>query len=1383
MAQSYRTLSSTAVLPAQTGNSGTYLTTNGITTSWGTVAAAVPKITSIPITDSSYTVLDDTAVSTAGGYIKIIGTGFTAGSQVLIGTVLATSVTFISSTELRAQVPATGAGTYVVYVVATDGAVAIRVNGITFSTTPTWTTSSSLGTYSATISIQLAAASDTTITYSLASGSTLPTGLSLSSSGLLSGTVTGVSADVTYNFTITATDLELQDSPRTFSITLTVKDPYFPAVPLLLKTAASSTASTVVTDFSTNAFTVTRTGTPSTGWTSPYQTDGYWGNYFTGSSTGAYLTTPTNTAFQLTTSNFTIEFWAFFIDSSASSACVCRTDTGGSGYNGMLVGYNDGTNILWYATTDGAAWNIINGGVICTVASVKNKWAHFAFVRNGSTFTAYVNGVQTYTTTSSASIYQAANGFRIGTANNSSDTTNFGGYISNFRYVKGVAVYTGAFTTPTGPLAATQSAGTNISAITGTATSLLTCQSNRFIDNSTANSGVGFAITVAGTPRVTPDWYPSTFTAPAASPGAGYFNGTTDYLTVASNTAFAFGASDYTVECWMYTTAATRQVLFASGGTGTNNFYLSFEPTFIGVGTQAVYVLQGTTTVSSNIWYHVAASRASGTLKLFLNGVQVASGADGTNWIQGGLTAVGNNSQGSQYFSGYISNLRIVKGTAVYTGAFAPPTGFLTQTGGTYSSTTNVNTSITATNTSLLVNLGDSNYTSSINTATNNTFIDSGPYAYPITRVGTTTQGSFTPYWPNGYWSNYFGDLSANNLTVSSPASNFLFAGDFTIEAWYWASSGGDASVFVQFSSPNYFAFNINPTAGNFSIYLNSGSPTISPTATIPLSQWNHIALVRSGSGSGNVKVYLNGNALATTATNTSTLGYSSTSYTRIGGGQTQAGVYISNFRVVKGTAVYTGNFTPPTGPLAATQSAGTNISAITGTATSLLTCQSNRFIDNSSNALALALTGTVSTVAFQPFSPPAPYTTAAYGGSIYNSVKTDGLSATSVASLTTFTGDFTIDCWVYPTDTSVSSWGIIDTRTSGQTAAAWVWYLVSYSAGWNLQFFNGSYNNFTTKIQANCWTHVVLQRNGTTLRAFINGVVDATTFTISGTITGGSSTLSINNIKDSSLAGTGNVGYTSNLRFVNGTAVYATTGFTPPTAPVTAIANTSLLLNYTNSGIYDASAQNNATTAGSAQASTTIVKWSPTSMKFNGTTDYLSFPVLPTYSLGTGDFTLEGWFYFNAFNTAGGGDHWLVSLGQGYSAGGPYHAWALRYNGSAYGNAILALTSYNGTDYSSQFSFSSANYLVINTWYHIACSRSGSSLRMFLNGSQVSTTATNSNAFNAVNSDPLQVGKFITGAGTYYHNGYMQDVRLTKGYARYTTASFTLPTLAYQSQ
>lgn len=204
-------------LPAGSTVGGQNVATSGDVSTGGG-----PKITNLQVTDNSYTVLDDTAVDTAGGYIRITGTGFAAGCQVLINNIPATSTTFVSATEVRAQVPATAAGTYVVYLVNADGGVAIRVNGITFSATPSWVTGSALaGDVDSAISIQLSATSATT--YTLQAGSTLPTGLTLSASGLISGTVTGLENDTSYSFTVVATDAENQDSPRTFTITITTR--------------------------------------------------------------------------------------------------------------------------------------------------------------------------------------------------------------------------------------------------------------------------------------------------------------------------------------------------------------------------------------------------------------------------------------------------------------------------------------------------------------------------------------------------------------------------------------------------------------------------------------------------------------------------------------------------------------------------------------------------------------------------------------------------------------------------------------------------------------------------------------------------------------------------------------------------------------------------------------------------------------------------------------------------------------------------------------------------------------------------------------------------------------------------------------------------------
>lgn len=180
-----------------------------------------PKIASISYTG------DDTATSIAGGQtVTLNGAGFSSGATVLIGTTPATSTTVVSSTQITFIPPATAAGTYVLYVINSDGGTATFVTGISFSGTPTWTTSAgTLGSFvaNASVSISVTATGDAPVTYSVKSGSSLPSGLSLNTStGAITGTAPTVLADTTYNFTITASDLQNQDTDRAFSLTVTV---------------------------------------------------------------------------------------------------------------------------------------------------------------------------------------------------------------------------------------------------------------------------------------------------------------------------------------------------------------------------------------------------------------------------------------------------------------------------------------------------------------------------------------------------------------------------------------------------------------------------------------------------------------------------------------------------------------------------------------------------------------------------------------------------------------------------------------------------------------------------------------------------------------------------------------------------------------------------------------------------------------------------------------------------------------------------------------------------------------------------------------------------------------------------------------------------------
>jgi hypothetical protein len=247
------------------------------------------------------------------------------------------------------------------------------------------------------------------------------------------------------------------------------------------------------------------------------------------------------------------------------------------------------------------------------------------------------------------------------------------------------------------------------------------------------------------------------------------------------------------------------------------------------------------------------------------------------------------------------------------------------------------------------------------NGAQNNTFLDSSTNNFTITRNGNTTQGTFSPFSVGASeWSNYFTGVSSGSglygaqITTTSAAFGYG-TGDFTIEGWFYIAgtlANSPSVISTQAGGSAALRFNSNNTVDIF--IPNVGNAIVSDTFTLPLNQWFHFAAVRA---SNSDTFYLNGVAQGSSKTDNNNYA-NPTSEIIIGqtgtGGPSFPG-YISNLRVVKGTAVYTSNFTVPTTPL----------TAISGT--SLLTCQSNRFIDNSSNAFVIS-PGTLNSV--QPFSP-----------------------------------------------------------------------------------------------------------------------------------------------------------------------------------------------------------------------------------------------------------------------------------------------------------------------------------------------------------------------------------------------------------------------------
>ena len=179
----------------------------------------------LPPTITNYSVggVDDTALDPAGGQtVQINGTGFLPGATITFDGSAVAVVTYVSPNQLTFTSPAKSAGTYTIYVVNADGGTAIYIPGIIYSVLPTWTTGAgTLGSYYETQSISntVVASGDAPITYSLYSGS-LPTGSTLAANGVITGTAPVDSSSTTYSFTIQATDAQLQDSTRSFSLTI-----------------------------------------------------------------------------------------------------------------------------------------------------------------------------------------------------------------------------------------------------------------------------------------------------------------------------------------------------------------------------------------------------------------------------------------------------------------------------------------------------------------------------------------------------------------------------------------------------------------------------------------------------------------------------------------------------------------------------------------------------------------------------------------------------------------------------------------------------------------------------------------------------------------------------------------------------------------------------------------------------------------------------------------------------------------------------------------------------------------------------------------------------------------------------------------------------------
>ena len=666
--------------------------------------------------------------------------------------------------------------------------------------------------------------------------------------------------------------------------------------------------------------------------------------------------------------------------------------------------------------------------------------------------------------------------------------------------------------------------------------------------------------------------------------------------------------------------------------------------------------------------------------------------------------------------------------------------------------------------------VANSNYTTLMlkaDTAGTDNQVDASTIERTLTEAGNVTSTAFTPYHPGGY-STYF-DGSAE-IEVTEGSDEFGFGtSDYTIEWWFNVDTISGVQCMVTNSEPTDWQgcwYGLNNA--NLYILHGNGSNTwnIKTGSAVEANRWYHIAVVNNG---GTISVYLDG------STTTSGISNYSQPYTWTDGndafhigGRTTAAIQrvtgnIRDVRIVKGTAVYTSNFTPPDKPL----------TAITNT--SLLLCHLPYIADGSSNSLATAVSGNTKTERFGPFDYLS-YSKAEYGGSVYFDGTDDNLSFASSADFNFGSSDWTIEAWLYQTARDASNvcrWYMSGTNGSGNAIH------ISINPNGTLDcgraVGGGVITGTSTEaMPLNTWNHVVATKEGSNGYLYLNGKQVSTSGSATEQTSGdvslriGYDTVATVNEQFT--------GYMADLHVIKGTRKY-TADFTPPTAPVTAVTNTKLLTCTNKNEFFDASANAPVMTpGGSVAANASEVSYTGNSIYFSTRSDEISGNgTLAAFNTLPGDFTIELECKLTSSNMA------YAFVFQLYSGSNNDNA-IIRFGDSGYGYHLQFIIN-NGGGASAVYNVNLVQSDFTSEFRHIAWTRESGTNRVFIDGTQYNVaTGTNPSTFTSASwSDSTTISfnhadGIRIGLGSYAPLGYLQNIRVTNGLARYTS-SFTPPT------
>ena len=439
--------------------------------------------------------------------------------------------------------------------------------------------------------------------------------------------------------------------------------------------------------------------------------------------------------------------------------------------------------------------------------------------------------------------------------------------------------------------------------------------------------------------------YTSNFSVPSASPtitsdspsgvavarkpsvienGSVTIDGESDYLKFPYNSDFDLGSS-WTIEFWLYPyTNGNGKLIGTRGDSSPRGWEIVYwNGGQIGIeqygDNSTSGQVRGSLLLEPLAWHHIAVTHNGTNTKTYIDGVLDLNTtvSNGSNWGAGSHELRVGKPQNYNEAGRYaISNLRIVKGSVVYSANFKPPTEPLTN----------------ITNTKLLC----------CNSKTSATAATVQPaFSSFLVTVDSGTAGAYAPSGLTGgidFPGSQGSSDNQNGIRLSTPQTNF--SGNYTIEFWFnvdaLTSVGGGSYGAVFFdgrtnggNADNMFgsvyAYNTTGASNSFNIrYHANGTDKITGTASLSVGTWYHYALVRS---SGTVTQYINGTADGSTWSH-STAMTTQTDRPYIGAWGFGNGAVsyslngkMSNVRMAS-VAVYSGNFTPST----------SNLTAISGT-------------------------------------------------------------------------------------------------------------------------------------------------------------------------------------------------------------------------------------------------------------------------------------------------------------------------------------------------------------------------------------------------------------------------------------------------------------------